>query len=304
VVEDLTMSGPGVSIDVALVSRLIAGQFPEWADLPLRSVESSGADNALFRLGEELVVRLPRVDWAAGMVAKEQRWLPRFSGRLPLDHPEPMGLGEPASGYPWTWGVYRWLKGRDALADPVTDDAASARSLAGFLARMRGVDTLGGPAAGEANNYRGVALRQLDRRVRESLAQLEADIDTALAARIWNDALEAGAEDPPGLWVHGDLHPGNLLVRNGTLAGVLDFGSLGVGDPAVDLMAAWTVFEGGGREAFVEATDMDREAWRRARGWALYGAVIALPYYRERNPVLAAISRRTLGEVLEGSGTV
>jgi aminoglycoside phosphotransferase (APT) family kinase protein len=304
VVEDLTMSGPGVSIDAALVSRLIAGQFPEWADLPLLPVASAGTDNALFRLGEERVVRLPRMDWAAGMVAKEQRWLPRFSGRLPLDFPEPMGLGEPASGYPWTWGIYRWLKGRDALADPVTDDAASARSLAGFLAKMHGVDTLGGPEAGEANTYRGVALRRLDRRVREALAQLEADIDTAVAAGVWQDALDADEWNEPGVWVHGDLLPGNLLVRNGTLAGVLDFGTLGVGDPAVDLMAAWTVFGGGAREAFVEAADMDQQAWRRARGWALYGAAIALPYYRERNPVLAAISRRTLGEVLEGLGTV
>ncbi len=235
------MSGPGVSIDVALVSRLIAGQFHEWADLPLRPIASSGADNALVRLGEELVVRLPRVDWAAGMVAKEQRWLPRFSGRLPLDHPEPMGLGEPALGYPWTWGVYQWLKGRDALADPVTNDTASARSLAGFLARLRSVDTLGGPAAGEANNYRGVPLRQLDLRVREALVQLEADIDTAVATRIWNDALEAGAGDPPGLWVHGDLHPGNLLVRNGTLAGVLDFGSLGVGKSGRTVAALYGV---------------------------------------------------------------
>jgi aminoglycoside phosphotransferase (APT) family kinase protein len=267
-------------------------------------VASAGTDNALVRLGEELIVRLPRVDWAAAMVAKEQQWLPRFSGRLPLDFPEPMGLGEPASGYPWTWGVYQWLEGRDALADPVTDDAASARLLAGFLIRLRSVDTLGGPAAGEANNYRGVALRRLDRRVREALAQVEADIDTAAAAGVWQDALDAAEWDQPGVWVHGDLLPGNLLVRNGTLAGVLDFGTLGVGDPAVDLMAAWAVFGGGARDAFIEAAGMDQEAWRRARGWALYGAAVALPYYRERNPVLAAISRRTLGEVLDGLGTV
>lgn len=292
------MQGPGIEIDVALVSRLIAGQFPEWADLPLRAVASAGTDNALFRLGGELVVRLPRADWAAEMVAKEQRWLPRFSGRLPLAFPEPMGLGEPAHGYPWTWGVYQWLDGRDALADPVTDDVAAARALAGFLGAMRAIDTLGGPAAGLLNNYRGVGLRHLDGRVRECLAQLAADIDTAAAARVWEAALDAPAWDRPGVWVHGDLLPGNLLVRNGTLAGVLDFGTLGVGDPAVDLMAAWTVFGAGTREAFVEACATDEPAWRRARGWALYGAAVALPYYRESNPVLAGISRRTLGEVL------
>lgn len=285
-----------MDIDVALVSRLVAGQFPEWADLPLRAVASAGTDNALFRLGEALVVRLPRVDWAAEMAAKEQRWLPRFAGRLPLAIPEPMGLGEPAAGYPWAWGVCRWLEGSDGLAEPVTDDIASARALAGFVTRMQAVDTLGGPAAGRQNNYRGVALHRLDGRVRECLAQLTADIDTAAAARVWDDALEA--PEGSGVWVHGDLHPGNLVVRHGAVAGVLDFGTLGVGDPAVDLMAAWTVFGAAAREAYVEACGADEAAWRRARGWALYVAAVALPYYRDSNPVLAAISRRTLNEVL------
>lgn len=292
------MSGSGPVIDAALVARLVAGQFPEWADLPLRAVASAGTDNALFRLGDELVVRLPRVEWAAETAAKEQRWLPRFSGRLPLAFPEPMGLGEPAEGYPWRWGVYQWLDGRDGLAEPVTGHVASARALAGFLAKLRTIDTLGGPVAGRHNNYRGVDLRLLDGRVREGLAQLTADIDTVAAGQIWEDALAAPAWDRPAVWAHGDLLPGNLLGRNGVLVGVIDFGTLAIGDPAVDLMAAWTVFGGEARTAFVEASDMDEAAWRRARGWALYGAAVALPYYRERNPVLAGISRRTLAELL------
>lgn len=290
-------------VDAALVARLVAGQFPEWADLPLRPVASAGTDNALFRLGEDLVVRLPCVEWAAETVAKEQRWLPRFSGRVPLDFPEPMGVGEPAEGYPWVWGISQWLEGRDGLSDPITDDVASARALAGFLAKFRAVDTLGGPKAGPENNYRGVALGHLDGRVRQALSELEADIDTVAAARLWDDALAAPVWDQPGVWLHGVLLPGNLLVRDGALAGVLDFGTMGVGDPAVDLMAAWTVFGGDARAALIEASGLDQAAWRRARGWALYSGAIALPYYRERNPVLAGISRRTLRELL-GSGTV
>ncbi len=290
------MSGPGVDIDAALVARMMADQFREWSDLPLRAVASAGTDNTLFRLGDELLVRLPRVDWAAGMIAKEQRWLPTFSHRLPLAISEPMGLGEPAEGYPWHWGVYAWLDGRDALAEPVTTSVEAARALAGFVRAMQAVDTLGGPIAGRVNNYRGVALSRLDARVRECLARLEADIDTAAAARLWEDAVDA--PQAPGVWIHGDLLPGNLLVRDGRLAGVIDFGLLGVGDPSVDLTAAWTVFGGQAREAFIETADADEADWRRARGWALYGAAVALPYYRDSNPVLAGISRRTLGALL------
>ncbi|HRD46842.1 MAG TPA: phosphotransferase, partial [Caulobacter sp.] len=192
--------------------------------------------------------------------------------------------------------VYAWLDGRDALAEPVTTSVEAARALAGFVRAMQAVDTLGGPIAGRVNNYRGVALSRLDARVRECLARLEADIDTAAAARLWEDAVDA--PQAPGVWIHGDLLPGNLLVRDGRLAGVIDFGLLGVGDPSVDLTAAWTVFGGQAREAFIETADADEADWRRARGWALYGAAVALPYYRDSNPVLAGISRRTLGALL------
>jgi aminoglycoside phosphotransferase (APT) family kinase protein len=216
---------------------------------------------------------------------------PPAAGHLRAD-----GLGEPAEGYPWHWGVYQWLEGRDALAESVTDSIGAARALAGFVRAMQAVDTLGGPVAGRDNNYRGVALHRLDARVRESLAQLEADIDTAAAARLWEDAVDA--PQAPAVWIHGDLLPGNLLVRDGRLAGVIDFGLLGVGDPSADLMAAWTTFGGEARAAFIEAAGADGAAWRRARGWAFYGAAVALPYYRDINPVLARISRRTLEELL------
>ncbi len=238
------------SLDVALVSRLIAGQFPQWADLPLRPMASTGTDNAIFRLGETLAVRLPRDAEAAAAIAKEQTWLPRLSERLELAIPEPLGLGEPAEGYPWRWGICRWIEGRDAVSAPIADDAESAAALGRFLTTLRQVDPAEGPRAGPLNNYRGVVLRHLDQRVRGCLAQLAGDIDTVLAAEVWEAGLAAIVHEGPRVWMHGDLHPGNLVVRGGHLAGVIDFGLLGVGDPAADLMAGWTVFSASVRDTF------------------------------------------------------
>ncbi len=288
-----------VSIGVDLVSRLVAGRFPAWADLPLTPIASAGTDTVIFRLGEAMAVRLPRDADAAEAIAKEQTWLPRLGDRLPLDHPTPLGLGDPADSYPWRWGVCRWVEGRDAVSMSIADDAGSARALGRFLTALRGADAADGPRAGPANNYRGVALRHLDQRVRECLVQLEDDIDTAQATRVWEAGLSAAIHDCPRVWIHGDLHPGNLVVRGGRLAGVIDFGLMGVGDPAVDLMAGWTVFDADVRETFLEAAGAGTAARARARAWALYAGAIALPFYRNSNPTLAGISRRTLGRVLE-----
>lgn len=293
------MSGPGVLIDVALVSRLIAGQFPAWADLPLTPVASAGTDNVIFRLGEAMVVRLPRDADAAEAILKEQVWLSGFVDRLGLDIPAPIGLGEPGEGYPWRWAVCCWVKGSDAVSASIAGDTGSARALGAFLTALRGMDAADGPRAGPANNYRGVALRHLDQRVRDCLIQLEDDINTAEATRVWEAGLSAAHHDAPRVWIHGDLHPGNLVVRDGRLAGVIDFGLMGVGDPAVDLMAGWTVFDADVRETFLEAAGAGSAARARARAWALYAGAVALPFYRNTNPTLAGISRRTLGRVLE-----
>lgn len=288
-----------VSIDVDLVSRLVAGRFPAWAGLPLSPVASTGTDNAIFRLGEAMAVRLPRDSEAAEGVVREQAWLPGFVDRLGLDIPAPLGLGEPGEGYPWRWAVCRWVEGRDAVSASIADDAGSARALGGFLTELRGLDAADGPRAGPANNYRGVALRHLDQRVRECLVQLEDDIDTARAMRVWEAGLSATRHDGPRVWIHGDLHPGNLVVREGRLAGVIDFGLMGVGDPATDLMAGWTAFDADAREVFLQAAGLDGAARARARAWALYSGAVALPFYRDSNPTLAGVSRRTLGRVLE-----
>lgn len=288
----------GAPLDVDLVSRLVAGQFPQWKGLSIRSVASTGTDNAIFRLGDAMTVRLPRDADAAEAITKEQTWLPRLCDGLPLDLPTPLGQGEPASDYPWRWGICRWVEGRDAVTASIADDAGSARALGGFLKALQCIDPTDGPRAGAANNYRGVALRHLDQRVIGCLAQLKNDIDTARAARVWENGLAGPVHEGPRLWLHGDLHPGNLVVRKGRLAGLIDFGLMGVGDPAADLMAAWTVFGADAREAFLEAAGADPAARMRARAWALYSGVVALPFYRDLNPILAGISRRTLAEAL------
>lgn len=292
------MDTPLVEIDVALVSRLLAGQFPDWAGLPLSPVTSAGADNALFRLGNDRVVRLPQVDWAAGYVATEYAWLPRLAPALPMPLPVPLALGAPGDGFPWNWTVCRWLGGRDGVAAPITDQAHAAITLAEFIGALQGIDTTDGPRSGRINNYRGVALARLDTVVRNALAKLTGEIDVAAATAIWEAALAAPVWDRPGVWLHGDLHPGNLLVAEGRLNAVIDFGLMAVGDPACDLMAGWSVLDETSRPWFRTGLAVDDAAWTRGRGWALYASVVALSFYLTSNPTLAAISRRTLAQVL------
>lgn len=292
------MAGPDEDIDVGLVQRLVRARFPHWADLPVRPIAATGTDNLVFRLGDHLAVRLPRSAGAAGTLAKEQRWLPLFQGRLPLEIPWPEAFAPPGEDWPWPWSVCRWVDGRDAAAESIAGDTPSALALADFLTALHAMDPSGAPRAGEPNSWRGVALGHLDALVQACLAQLTDDIDTAAALAIWRDALAAPRHDGPPVWIHGDLHPGNLVVRDGRLAGVIDFGLLATGDPAVDVMAAWSVFEGEARTVFLDRLEAGDALVRRARGWALYAGAVALPWYRDRNPTLAAISRRTLAEVV------
>ncbi|TAJ21958.1 MAG: aminoglycoside phosphotransferase family protein [Dehalococcoidia bacterium] len=288
-------------IDDGLVRMLIAGQFPQWASLPLSRVASAGTDHALYRLGDEMSVRLPRVEVAAGQVEKEQRWLPLLAPHLPLAIPTPLAQGAPAEGYPWAWSVYRWQPGENAIASPVSDLHLAALDLAGFVEALHRVDLAGGPEPGRHNFFRGVPLAHRDASVRSALAALAGTIDVPAAARAWDAALATPAWQGAPVWIHGDLHAGNLLVEQGRISGVIDWGGLAVGDPACDLMVAWNFLDAGAREAFRAALDVDDATWERGRGWALSMALIALPYYRETNPVIVASSMRTLGEVLAAS---
>ena len=287
-----------IDIDTELVHRLISAQAAQWAALPVSGVRSHGTDNALFRLGEDKVVRMPRIAWASRLIEKECRWLPRLSASLPLAVPQPLMMGRPAAGYPWPWAVYQWIEGEEAVERDLADPIQGAAALARFLVRLHEMDRADAPAAGPDNFYRGVPLAQRDALVREALTALGGAIDRGAVEGAWERALAAPVHQGTPAVLHGDLRPGNLLSCSGRLCAVIDFGCLGVGDPACDLQVAWSFFTGTAREALRRELDVDADAWERGKGWALSVSLIALPYYSDRNPSLAAIARRTIDEVL------
>lgn len=294
--EAVSEAAPGVVPDVALVRRLVAAQFPQWAGLAVRQLDSAGTDNAMFRLGERLVVRLPKAEWARGQVEKEQRWLPRLAGRLPLAVPVPVGSGVPGEGFGQPWSVYEWLDGDDAFVAPVRDLAHAAVELGRFGVALRGVDAVGGPAS-----FRGGPVTAWeDGEMVPAVRALGADgtFDGDAVAAAWEAVLRLPQWDGPPVWVHGDLLPGNLLTRDGRLSAVIDFGGLGVGDPACDMMAAWTLLTPETRPLFREAARVDDATWARGRGWALCWGVVTEHCYRVTNPVLASVARRAWSQAL------
>lgn len=287
-----------VDVDVALVGRLLAAQFPQWADLPIEPVHSAGTDNAIYRLGDDMAVRLPRIEGATGQVDKEHQWLPRLAPHLPLAIPVPLAKGTPGEGYPWHWSVYRWLEGENATIERIADPVQAARDLAQFIAALQRIDPMGGPPSGPHNFFRGVPLSTRDADTRAAIASLDGMLDTSALTAAWDAALQAPAWDGPPVWIHGDLQSLNLLVQQGRLSAVIDFGGLGVGDPACDLQVAWNLLSAQTRDVFRAALPVDDATWARGRGWALSVGLIALPYYQSTNPVLAGIARRAIDEVL------
>ena len=292
------MHADEVHTDADLVRRLLAAQCPQWANLSIEPVPSSGTDNALYRLGADMVVRLPRIHWARGQVEKEHRWLPMLATHLPLAIPVPLAKGMPAEGYPWSWSVTPWFDGNDAMVEPTLDLHRAAIELAEFIAALRRIDCCGGPAPGRHNAFRGVPLEARDSFTRSAIAQLVGIVDTDAAIAAWEAALRAPVWDAAPLWIHGDVDPRNLVVEKGRLSAVIDWGCLGVGDPAYDLTVGWTLLSGESRDAFRSVLGADDATWARARGLVLSQAVIALPYYFETNPVIVSMARRGIDEVL------
>jgi aminoglycoside phosphotransferase (APT) family kinase protein len=287
------MHADEVETDTGLVRRLLAAQFPAWAGLRIERVPSSGTDNALYRLGDELVVRLPRIHRAVGGIETDFRWLPVLAPRLPVATPLPLARGAPTEGYPWDWGVYSWLEGENPIPDGAGDPQSLAEDAARFVEAMHAIDPDGGPPA-----RRGVPLEVQDERARASLIALRGTIDTDAATAAWEEALAAPPWSGAPVWVHGDLLPGNLLLRGGRLTGVIDWAGVGVGDPACDLIIAWGLLPAEARGAFRERLGVDDATWARGRGWALSLALIAVPYYEDTNPEFAATARRLLREAL------
>ncbi|GHC81457.1 aminoglycoside phosphotransferase family protein [Streptomyces flavofungini] len=326
-------------IDVPLVRKLLAAQFPQWAHLPVEQFPSAGTVNAVFRLGDAMAVRLPRIAGGAEDVAKESHWLPWLAPQLPATIPAVLGRGEPGEGYPWTWSVHSWLDGENPAAGALTDPVALAADLAAFITALRRADATDGPPA-----YRGAPVATEDAETRAaieklrrmgrtghagqtgqtgqagqatqtkpngtdapldldaspapSLSPVDTRIDLDAATAAWEATLRTPDWHAPPVWVHSDLMPGNLLVRDGRLHAVIDFGTAGVGDPACDLIVAWNLLPADARDAFRVATGADDAMWARGRGRALSMALIQLPYYAVTNPVLAANARHVIHEVL------
>ena len=284
-------------ITADLVTRLIAEQFPQWSGLPIRKVAVDGVDNTTFRLGDSMSVRLPSADCYAEQPGKEHRWLPWLAPQLPLPIPQPLAQGVPGCAFPRPWSVYQWIDGEPATADNIASLPRFAADLAAFLTALYRLDPAGGPGPGTHNFHRGGPVAVYDSQTRAALTGLRDHIDTGLATRVWEAALAAG-EPTTAVWFHGDAQPGNLLVRDGRLSAVIDFGCAGVGDPACDTTIAWTFFAGESRETFREGLGLDAATWTRGRGWAIWKAMIVLVDELPGDPEGAAFTAAVIESIL------
>ena len=282
------------------VRRLVGQQFPQWAGLSVEPVADGGWDNFTFHLGDTMVVRLPSASEYAQAVDKEHRWLPALGPQLPLPIPVPLAKGEPSADYPHPWSVYRWLDGVTADQGRIADPVGFATDLAEFLAALQRIDPADGPQPGVHNWYRGGSLRTWDQDTRRALTALEGLVDVERAGVVWAEALDA-PWDGVDRWFHGDVAAGNLVLDDGRLSAVIDFGTCGVGDPACDLAIAWTLLTADGRQAFRERLSVDAASWARGRGWALWKALATCSYTYE-DPEDAdefAGARRVLDVILD-----
>ena len=284
-------------VDARLARRLVDSQFPQWAELPIRPVAHDGWDNRTFRLGAELSVRIPTGDWYARQVDKEQRWLPVLAPGLPLPIPTPVARGAPGAGFPFPWSVYRWLEGEIASQVRIDDLTGFATALARFLAALRRAPAGEGPPPGPHNFFRGGPLAHYADETVAAIAALGDEIPRAAVERVWEDALRTRWEGDP-VWFHGDVATGNLLVRDGRLAAVIDFGTSGVGDPACDTVIAWTFLSGASRAAFRAELEVDAGTWARGRGWALWKALISLVGHLRAGAPEAELARRDIRQVV------
>ncbi len=291
-----------IETNVALVSTLIASQFPQWQDLLVTPFESSGSSNNLYRLGDAMVVRMPRIAQAAAHVAKERHLLPILAPQLPLAIPTPLARGVPDVVFPWEWSIHRWIEGGNANSTSFAAGHEVARDLAGFINALHSINTGGAKnnayAAGAHNSMRGSPLTQLDNTARSNIAALRHEYSEAALTAEWELALHTDTWQATPVWVHGDLLFGNLLFQGGRLAAVIDFGLLGIGDPACDLMPAWCLFDASSRTVFRDVINTDAATWSRGRGWALLFGLMVVPYYTNTNSILAALGRTAINAVL------
>ena len=287
------MHADELDLDEALVRRLLAEQFPEWQELPLQRIEPSGTVNAIFRLGDELSVRLPRREGPAEPGSVELEWLPKLASQLPVEVPVPVAQGRPGADYPWFWEIHAWVQGEVVPVDEL-DARQAARDLAALVQALQRVDPSGAPPG------RGIPLAVRDEQMRYWWARFDGD---PRAWEAWQRALAAPPWDGPPVWHHGDLDCRNWLVQDRKISGVIDWGSMGVGDPACDVMVGWKLHSAAARDAFREALPTDDATWERARGWVVSQAVAALSYYTpENNPSLYHEAEAWLALALSDGG--
>ncbi len=278
-------------IDESLVYKLIKEQFPEFSDLPLGKVASNGTDNALFRLGGDMVVRLPRIEWAVANIDKEFAWLNKIAPFVPFSLPTPLRKGNPTNEYPHSWSIYNWIEGSNPNINNVSEFVVQEIAL--FINALHKVDLPNGPLSN-----RGVPLKEKDKETRKAISELADMIDTKIVTEIWENALKIPEWSKPPVWIHGDLSLGNLLIKNNQLTAVIDFGNLGMGDPACDLIIAWNLLPAHLRKLFRSKLEIDDATWQRGKGWALSIALIQLPYYKNSNPPLAANALHVIQEII------
>lgn len=279
------------------MQRLVATQFSKWKDLTIRPVALSGWDNRTFHLGDDMLVRMPSAREYAAQVEKEQYWLPRLAPLLPPPIPEPLAIGEPAAGYPYKWSIYKWLEGESATTAQIGDLLEFAIGLAEFLIALQRIDPADGPLPGPHNFYRGGALTIYDAETRRAIAALKDKVNVDVATKVWEIALATTWHGSP-VWIHGDMSAGNLLVKQGRLSGVIDFGQSGVGDPACDVTIAWTLFRGERRKIFRAKLSLDDETWARGRAWALWKALIIAAGFTNPNNIESSQCWHIIDEVL------
>ncbi|MFF8641557.1 aminoglycoside phosphotransferase family protein [Streptomyces sp. NPDC015345] len=287
-------------IDAALAGRLVEAQFPQWAGLPLERLGPAGSDHVIYRLGDELSVRLPRHSGAIRQAEKEFTWLPRLAPHLPLAVPEPVGVGKPGFGYPWPWAVTRWLDGEVATTETLGGSPGAAVQLARFLKALQGCGTEGSGSGGAREALTVNRLADRDHDTRAAIAEVDGVFDGAAMTGLWDAALAAPAWDRHPVWFHGDFHTGNLLTVDGRLSAVIDFGELGVGDPACDLTIAFTLMSAESRAVFRAALGVDDATWLRGRGWALATGLNAYTSYAATDRRVAAQTTRQITGALTG----
>lgn len=287
-------------VSISLVHQLIEQQFPHWAHLEIKPIEPGGIDNKTFRLGSDMLIRLPSEIQYAQQVEKEQYWLPQLASYLSLPIPEPKALGKPISKYPWHWSIYKWIEGESVNNIPLQNVSLTkiAHQLVHFLKELHSIKTTRGPGPGLHNFYRGGNLVHYDKQARIAIEKLKNIIDADAAIAVWEKALSSKWNKKP-VWVHGDLSSGNMLAQKSKLVAIIDFGCMAIGDPACDLVIAWTLLKDKSRKIFISMLDIDDDTWTRARGWALWKALITLDALKDKKSVKALKQKKIIADVLK-----